>query len=131
MTHTDIKSEGWIAQLPPPLQPYALLARLDRPVGVWLLLLPGWWGIVLAMRHIAQFSWIDFETFILFAAGAVVMRAAGCIINDLWDRDLDRQVERTRDAAPRRGNGHAATGRGVFGRPCCCQVSGFCARCRW
>ena len=98
MTHTDIKSEGWIARwLPPPLQAYAMLARLDRPVGVWMLLLPGWWGIVLAGRHISQFTLIDAETIILFAVGAVVMRAAGCIVNDLWDRDLDRQVERTRE----------------------------------
>jgi 4-hydroxybenzoate polyprenyltransferase len=97
MTHTDIKNDSWIAQLlPPQLQAYALLARLDRPVGIWLLLLPGWWGIVLAARHISQFTLIDAETIILFAVGAVVMRAAGCIINDLWDRDLDRQVARTR-----------------------------------
>jgi 4-hydroxybenzoate polyprenyltransferase len=97
MTHTDIKSDGWIARrLPPLLQPYALLARLDRPIGIWLLLLPGWWGIVLAAGHLWTLNLRDQTTMILFGIGAVVMRAAGCIINDLWDRRLDRQVERTR-----------------------------------
>ena len=45
--HTDIQVSGWIARLPPALRPYALLARLDRPVGTWLLFLPGVWGILL------------------------------------------------------------------------------------
>jgi 4-hydroxybenzoate polyprenyltransferase len=95
-THTDIKSDGWIARLPAATQPYALLARLDRPVGIWLLLLPGWWGIMLASHNVSRFGLRDMVTMALFAVGAVVMRAAGCIINDLWDRDLDRQVERTK-----------------------------------
>lgn len=70
------------------MHPYALLARLDRPVGIWLLLLPGWQALALAGGGIGLF--------ILFGIGAVIMRAAGCVINDLWDRDLDRQVERTK-----------------------------------
>lgn len=96
MTHTDIKSDGWIGRwLPPPARPYALLARLDRPVGTWLLLLPGWWGIMLAAGRMSGMNARDEKTLILFGIGAIVMRAAGCVINDLWDRDFDRQVERT------------------------------------
>ncbi len=48
MTFTDIQHEGWISRLPPAWRPYALLMRLDRPVGWWLLLLPSWWGIMLS-----------------------------------------------------------------------------------
>jgi len=75
--------------LPPKLQGMAMLMRLDRPIGTWLLLLPGWWAIALADRT----RW---DLFLLFAIGSVVMRGAGCVINDLWDRDLDAAVERTR-----------------------------------
>ncbi|NBX66822.1 MAG: 4-hydroxybenzoate octaprenyltransferase [Proteobacteria bacterium] len=67
---------------------YALLMRLDRPIGTWLLLLPGWWAIALA-------DYTRLDLFLLFAIGAVVMRGAGCVINDLWDQDLDAAVERT------------------------------------
>lgn len=70
------------------VQPYLFLIRLDRPIGTWLLLLPGWWAILLAGGGVAPMA--------LFAIGALVMRSAGCIVNDLWDRDLDRRVERTR-----------------------------------
>jgi 4-hydroxybenzoate polyprenyltransferase len=63
--------------------------RLDRPIGTWLLLLPGWWAILLTGGLSA------WPIMILFAIGAVVMRGAGCVVNDLWDRDLDGSVERT------------------------------------
>ncbi len=89
--HTDIRAEGWIAGLPPAWRAYALLARLDRPIGVWLLFLPGAWGIVLAGPGVRRGVWL----LTLFALGAVVMRAAGCVVNDLWDRDIDRLVART------------------------------------
>ncbi len=96
MAHTDIRFDGWIERvLPAPLRPYALLMRLDRPVGIWLLLLPGWWAIVLAAGGVAHMNRHDWWAMLLFGAGAVVMRGAGCIVNDLWDRDLDRQVART------------------------------------
>ena len=89
--HTDIRPEGWIALLPPRLRPFALLARLDRPIGVWLLFLPGLWGILLAgIGPVPSLGLI-----LLFALGSVVMRAAGCVVNDLWDRDIDRKVART------------------------------------
>lgn len=96
MTHTDIKTDGWIARLPAALRPYALLMRLDRPIGMWLLLLPGWWAIMLAAGGVMNMTPKDWRLAALFAAGAVVMRGAGCVVNDLWDMKLDRQVERTR-----------------------------------
>ncbi|ACI52842.1 4-hydroxybenzoate polyprenyl transferase [Gluconacetobacter diazotrophicus PA1 5] len=92
LPHTDIRTGGWIARLPVPLRPYALLARLDRPIGTWLLFLPGMWGILLA-------SGVDARTrlrlIVLFGIGSVVMRSAGCVVNDMWDRDIDRLVART------------------------------------
>jgi 4-hydroxybenzoate polyprenyltransferase len=69
--------------------PYLRLMRLHQPVGIWLLLWPCWWSIALAHGT-------DPLVYALFALGAVVMRAAGCIINDMFDRDFDRQVERTK-----------------------------------
>lgn len=96
MTYTDIKTEGWISRLPEKWQPYAVLMRLDRPIGWWLLLLPGWWGIVLGANGVTGMYVADWRLMILFLIGAIIMRGAGCIINDLWDRDLDKQVERTK-----------------------------------
>ena len=76
--------------------PYARLARLDRPIGTWLLLLPGLWSITAAARGFQNFTLRDAYLFILFIVGAFVMRGAGCVINDLWDRKIDAQVERTK-----------------------------------
>lgn len=89
--HTDIAADGWIARLPPGWRPYLLLARVDRPIGTWLLFLPGLWGILLAAPPWAE----ALRLILLFALGSLVMRAAGCVVNDLWDRDIDRQVART------------------------------------
>ena len=89
---SDIKNNGWVKKLPSAIQPYVLLGRFDRPIGIWLLLLPGWWGIALATNNVQADIWI----FALFAIGASIMRAAGCAINDIWDRDLDNKVARTK-----------------------------------
>jgi 4-hydroxybenzoate polyprenyltransferase len=89
--HTDIVATGWVARLPRPWLPYLLLARADRPIGTWLLFLPGLWGILLVHTSVAE----TVRLVILFAVGSLVMRAAGCVVNDLWDRDIDRQVART------------------------------------
>src|SRR4051812_14618433 len=78
--------EGW--------KPYARLARLDRPIGWWLLLWPCWWSSVLATD--ASGAAPDLWHLSLFLVGAVVMRGAGCTWNDILDRDLDRKVARTR-----------------------------------
>ena len=89
--HTDIIVSGWVARLPPAWTPYALLARLDRPIGSWLLFLPGLWSILLGRAPAAP----TLRLLVLFGVGSVVMRAAGCVVNDMWDRDLDRRVTRT------------------------------------
>jgi 4-hydroxybenzoate polyprenyltransferase len=89
---SDIRPGDWVERwLPAALRPYARLARLDRPIGTWLLLFPGWWGIALAARGRP-----DLRLLLLFALGAVVMRGAGCTLNDIADRDYDGRVARTR-----------------------------------
>lgn len=95
MGFTDIHRDGIIKNLPNSWRPYALLMRLDRPIGWWLLLLPGWWGIALAAGGVDSMSGYQYYLLVLFLIGAIVMRGAGCVVNDLWDRDLDAQVERT------------------------------------
>src|SRR5271169_5224495 len=88
---SDIHQNDWVeCWLPVPVRPYARLARLDRPIGTWLLLFPGWWGIALASRR-----WPDPVLLLLFAIGAVAMRGAGCTLNVIADRDYDGQVART------------------------------------
>jgi 4-hydroxybenzoate polyprenyltransferase len=89
--HTDILVTGWVARLPRAWLPWLLLARVDRPIGTWLLFLPGLWGILLARASVFE----TFRLILLFAIGSLVMRAAGCVVNDLWDRDIDRKVART------------------------------------
>jgi 4-hydroxybenzoate polyprenyl transferase len=75
-----------------PSLPHALwrLGRFDKPIGAVLLLFPCWWGVALV-----QGVHLNFRLLGLFTLGAFVMRAAGCVINDFWDRDIDRQVART------------------------------------
>lgn len=89
--HTDIVAHGWVARFPDRWRPYLLLARLDRPIGTWLLFLPGVWGILLARPPVTE----ALRLIVLFGIGSLVMRAAGCVVNDLWDRDIDRKVART------------------------------------
>jgi 4-hydroxybenzoate polyprenyltransferase len=76
-------------------RPYLRLARFDRPIGSWLLLMPCWWSAALAAAvggGIRQLPGV----IVLFLVGAFVMRGAGCTWNDITDRDLDALVERTR-----------------------------------
>jgi len=89
---TPDAADGWVDRLPLAVRPYARLARLDRPAGSWLLFWPCGWGLALA-GGLPAHSWL----LALFGLGAVAMRAAGCVYNDIVDRDLDRQVARTRD----------------------------------
>lgn len=90
---SDIRAGDWVDRfLPGSLRPYARLARLDRPIGTWLLLLPCWWSTALAAHGMAHW-----DLFLLFGIGALSMRGAGCVINDLWDRDIDAKVARTSD----------------------------------
>jgi len=90
---TDIQAGDWIDRhVPAGIRPYLRLARVDRPIGTWLLLFPGWWSLALAA---APGQLPDGYVMVLFAIGALVMRGAGCTINDIVDRDIDKQVART------------------------------------
>ncbi|MBL6946502.1 MAG: 4-hydroxybenzoate octaprenyltransferase [Rhodospirillales bacterium] len=90
---SDIAIGNWIDRyVPLPARTYFRLARMDRPIGTWLLLIPCWWGVALATS-----GWPDPFMILLFAVGAIVMRAAGCTINDMADRDYDARVSRTAD----------------------------------
>jgi 4-hydroxybenzoate polyprenyltransferase len=87
---------NWVDTLAPPWsRPYLRLARLDRPIGSWLLLLPCWWSAALAALVAHDLSRLPI-VIALFFVGAFTMRGAGCTWNDITDRDLDAMVERTR-----------------------------------
>src|SRR5580765_4724205 len=86
---------NWVDSLAPSYtRPYLRLARLDRPIGSWLLLLPCWWSVGLAA--VAGREQVNVWHAVLFFIGAFAMRGAGCTWNDIVDRDLDAKVERTR-----------------------------------
>lgn len=88
----DMPVGGWVDRfVPAPARPYVRLMRLDRPIGAWILLFPGWWSLALAADGLPDLLLMG-----LFFVGAFVMRGAGCTINDILDRDYDSQVERTR-----------------------------------
>ncbi|MCR6660462.1 MAG: 4-hydroxybenzoate octaprenyltransferase [Asticcacaulis sp.] len=110
----DAARLNWVDRLAPrALQPWLKLGRLDRPIGIWLLFLPGAMGLAFAIAHPFfannldgtarllppqevlryHFPWLKL---LLFAVGSVLMRAAGCAFNDFVDRDFDAKVERTR-----------------------------------
>ena len=90
-TASDIATENWVDRwAPTPWRPYLRLARIDRPIGTWLLLIPCWWSTAMASEG-APSLW--FMT--LFGVGALVMRGAGCVVNDLADRNFDSMVART------------------------------------
>ncbi|XP_046747808.1 4-hydroxybenzoate polyprenyltransferase, mitochondrial isoform X2 [Diprion similis] len=79
---------------PVSIQPYLRLMRIDKPIGSWLLFWPCGWSIALA----APPGMIpDPQMLALFGLGAFIMRGAGCTINDMWDRDIDKRVARTKD----------------------------------
>lgn len=93
----DAARQNWVdAHAPEGLKPWLKLGRFDRPVGIWLLLLPGWQGVVLAMAaYRVQPDLHHLWLFVAFALGACLMRAAGCAFNDIVDRDIDARVSRT------------------------------------
>jgi 4-hydroxybenzoate polyprenyltransferase len=86
----DSERRGLIGALPQRLRPFASLMRLDRPIGSWLLYWPCAWSVALAG---VDDRW---DLLLWFGLGAFAMRSAGCVYNDIVDRELDRQVERTR-----------------------------------
>jgi 4-hydroxybenzoate polyprenyltransferase len=92
ITTPDSELRGLVRYLPLAVRPFALLARFDRPIGWWLLYWPGAWSVLLAgglREHWPLLLWL--------LLGAIAMRGAGCVYNDIVDRDLDAQVERTRN----------------------------------
>jgi 4-hydroxybenzoate polyprenyltransferase len=95
-TVPDAPKGNWVGRfLPAAARPYARLARLDRPIGWWLLLWPCWWSSALATNSL-EFQYPDLGQLLLFLVGAIVMRGAGCTYNDIVDRHIDARVERTR-----------------------------------
>jgi 4-hydroxybenzoate polyprenyltransferase len=96
-TVPDAKRGNWVDKKAPLwLQPYLRLARFDRPIGWWLLVLPCWWSTTMA-ASVAGKAYPDPVLMILFLIGAVAMRGAGSTYNDIADRELDQKVERTRN----------------------------------
>lgn len=78
----------------PKVQPYMKLMRIDKPIGSWLLFWPCSWSIAMAAPVGAL---PDLQMLALFGTGAFIMRGAGCTINDMWDQDIDKKVDRTKD----------------------------------
>ena len=95
----DAVARTWVTSAPPAWQPYLRLARLDRPIGTWLLFWPCVFGLALGAAeqdHAFLGASRDWWLLILFGIGAIVMRGAGCTYNDIVDRDIDARVARTR-----------------------------------
>jgi 4-hydroxybenzoate polyprenyltransferase len=90
----DAPPDNWVDRFAPvPLRPWLKLGRFDRPIGTWLLMLPGWQGVALAGA--IKGEWPSLRLLVLIAIGAAVMRGAGCAYNDIVDRDYDVRVART------------------------------------
>lgn len=90
-TTTAFSQKSVLDSIPRSLQPYLRLSRIDKPIGSWLLFLPGAWSIAFAGATLSNVALVG-----LFGVGTILMRGAGCTINDLWDRDFDRRVQRTK-----------------------------------
>ena len=90
---TDMPEKGWWDKLPKKYHKWIRLGRFDRPIGSWLLLLPCLWTLPIFLNSITDLL----EIYFIFIIGAFSMRAAGCTINDLWDKDIDKNISRTRD----------------------------------
>ncbi len=102
----DAPRSNWVDRFAPgSLKPWLRLVRADRPIGAWLLMWPCWWSVALSVRAEDDFIdlWSDIRLLLLFMAGAFVMRSAGCIYNDIIDRDIDAKVARTKGRPLARG----------------------------
>ncbi|TYG41325.1 hypothetical protein ES288_D12G167200v1 [Gossypium darwinii] len=89
-----VQVSSWIDYLPKEIQPFAKLARVDKPIGTWFLIFPFAWSATLAA---ASGSIPDFRNLAVFACAAPFFRGAACTINDFFDRDFDKMVERTKE----------------------------------
>ncbi|KAH9049010.1 UbiA prenyltransferase family-domain-containing protein [Lactarius hengduanensis] len=94
----------WVDRLPPKVQPYLYLTRIDKPIGTLLLFYPCTWAITMASYASNAPPSVPLKYIALFGTGALIMRGAGCTINDLWDRNLDNAVERTKTRPLARGD---------------------------
>jgi len=95
--HTDIHADTLVFRIcPKTWHPYIKLGRYDRPIGGWLLLFPAWWGLAIASNGLLNLTLEVFQFMGLFFIGAFIIRGAGCTINDMWDRNIDALVERTK-----------------------------------
>ena len=92
----QLPKTGFLSHLPLSWVPYAELARLDKPTGTYYLLFPCLFSTLMAAKYTVAAPMTALTTSLLFSTGALIMRGAGCTINDLWDRNLDLYVERTR-----------------------------------
>ena len=91
--NSDILQDGWWSVFPKSSIKWIRLGRFDRPIGFWLLLLPGWWVLPLTSLDLLNCIKLMF----IFLVGSIVMRAAGCTINDMWDKDIDKKISRTKN----------------------------------
>ncbi|OCH90722.1 4-hydroxybenzoate polyprenyl transferase [Obba rivulosa] len=89
--------KSWVDHAPTKLQPYLHLARVDKPIGTMLLFLPCTWSITMASYALELPYTVPLKYIGLFGIGALIMRGAGCTINDMWDRNFDKAVARTKD----------------------------------
>ena len=90
--NSDILENGWWNILPNNFIKWIRLGRFDRPVGFWLLVLPGWWVLPMTNLNLKNCIILMF----IFLLGSIAMRAAGCTINDMWDKDIDKKISRTK-----------------------------------
>ncbi|MGI9462010.1 MAG: 4-hydroxybenzoate octaprenyltransferase [Alphaproteobacteria bacterium] len=93
---SDIKTNHWLFVITPKKwHDYILLMRLDRPIGTWLLLIPCLWGLAIYHQQLSYQDWLRYVG--IFALGAFVLRSAGCVWNDILDREFDKKVVRTKN----------------------------------
>ncbi|SLN59092.1 4-hydroxybenzoate octaprenyltransferase [Roseivivax jejudonensis] len=120
----DAYRGNWVDRLAPEAwKPYFRLSRLDRPIGTWLLLLPCWWGLFLAIAATGGARWHDAWIFAGCGLGAILMRGAGCTWNDITDRGIDGSVART---AARPIPSGAVSARAAFAWGCAQSLAAFC-----
>lgn len=125
MTSAPLPDAGsnWVDRhAPESLKPWLKLGRFDRPIGIWLLLIPGWQGIALALSQYRKTPDLyDLWLVVGFALGACLMRAAGCAFNDIVDRDIDVKVART--AARPVASGRISVKKALAFTAACCLIS--------
>ncbi|KAF8579327.1 4-hydroxybenzoate polyprenyl transferase [Ramaria rubella] len=101
---SNFVQKTWVDNLPAWARPYVLLTRVDKPIGTLLLFYPCAWSITMASYALSASPIVPATFFCIFGIGSLVMRSAGCTINDMWDRKLDRAVDRTKDRPLARGD---------------------------